>query len=152
MILLLANFSHLRNIFQVTHVLSLICWLQPEIKWANSCTKLFFCSHFVPAKYFLVSGKQMHWATWVFFLFFFLAFLVVSFSFISEHCSRALNSWVFPVKEKCAEHGNLEFFRWTKNSRFLCEAHLSEPEKIKISGRSTFEWTEKTQDFRAKHI
>ena len=87
----------------------------------------------------------------------------------------ARKSWVFPVNEKRAEPGNLEFFRWMKNvlsteilsfsgERKTCRARkswvfpvnekrsLSEPEKLKISGRSTFEWIGKTQDFRVKHI
>ena len=105
--------------------------------------KLFFSSPFLTRKYFLVTGKQMHWTTWVFCCFsyifccelqFYQWALVLSteiFSFSSEwKVCWALKSWVFPVNEKRS---------------------LSEPEKLKISGRSTLEWTGKTKDFRAQH-
>ena len=104
---------------------------------------LFFCSPFVTSKYFVRPGnkciEQPEFSE-VFHVFF-----VVNFSFYpwalvlsTEICSFsserkvcwALKSWVFPVNEKRS---------------------LSEPEKLKISGRSTLEWTGKMQDFSAKH-
>ena len=145
----------------------------------------------------------MHWATWVFFLFF-LHFWLLTFSFISSPWCRALNSWVFPVHSnvlrteilsffsvhsnvlrpeilsfsgslKCASHGNLEFFRFTQTcfarKSWVFPVHSNyvfrSPEKLKISGLSTFfvhrknsrfpcsahfSFTGKTQDFRAQHV
>jgi len=55
----------------------------------------------------------MHWATWVFFLFF-LHFWLLTFSFISSPWCRALNSWVFPVHSNVLRTEILSFFRFTQ--------------------------------------
>ena len=96
--------------------------------------------------------------------------------FVNIKRAEHWNLDVFQVNGKRAEHGNLEFF---SGERKMCWAlkswvfpvnvkrSLSEPEKLKISGRSTFEWTwknsrfqcearlsepEKPQDFSVKHV
>ena len=108
----------------------------PNYKW-------FFCSHFLPTKFIVRRGKQMHWTTWVFIMFscifccelqFYQWTLVLNTEILSCFGERrlcwTLKSWVFLVNEKRS---------------------LSEPEKLKISVWSTVEWTKTTQDFSVKH-
>ena len=99
----------------------------------------------------------MHWATWVFFLFF-LHFWLLTFSFISSPWCRALNSWVFPVHSNVLRTEILSFFWFTQtcfalkswvfpvHSNVLRTEILSFSDSLKRASPGNLEF------FRAQHV